>query len=173
MASLLDNHVPKVDVKEVANHLFGPDLLVGLGKVLMYAVHGIGLPRPGDLASIIDLEESITFYPFLLDLKGPALMKHRAIVAVAHAFLKWKFRTDYVEDMDEEEEFRDFAILNGFLIPKEEDETPILNGNTSVHLQRGQGRGRARGRGREHGCGRRGHGGRGSAQSSSHPGSST
>lgn len=151
VASLLDDSAPKREV--------------GLDRIMKYALHGTGIPRPGDLESLNDPKETITFYSFILDLKGPALIRHRAIIDVAHRYLKWKFLSDNVEDPDREEEFRDFAILNGFLILKEENEPPRSSGEEPIGPQGRNGGGRGHDRWHGHGRGRR------CRQNIPHPGS--
>ncbi|XP_057817450.2 uncharacterized protein LOC131030597 [Cryptomeria japonica] len=111
VASLLDVQVQNGEVRDLARSLFRLELLGGLGKVLGYAVLGVGIPRPGDLASVLEDEETLTFCPFLLDLKGPALLRHRQFPGMAHSFLKWKFLIDQSVELEKEEEFREFRIL--------------------------------------------------------------
>lgn len=63
-------------------------------------------------------------------------MRHMAIVVMVHRYLKWKFLLDNVEDPDRDDEFRDYAILNGFHNLKEENESPHSSGDEPAGPQR-------------------------------------
>lgn len=50
-----------------------------------------GVLHPSDLEHLLESNEAIKLYLFLLDLSGPDLMKHRMVVAVAVELLKMFF----------------------------------------------------------------------------------
>lgn len=58
--------------------------------------------------------EVVELYPFLLDLKGMVLVKHRMVVAVVVSFRHKKNRLVEVKDFRWVMEFDQFARANGF-----------------------------------------------------------
>lgn len=115
LAVLLDLEIPKKLARELMEHLFRMDLLGGLEDTLKAALLGKGIPRPADLPLLWHSEEAVKVYPFLLDLKGPALSHHRKLADVAVEFLKHKLKMVPSEDIDWLEGFVCFAEVNGFL----------------------------------------------------------
>lgn len=111
---LLDLDTLKEEAKELMVRLFQDDLLGGLETTLKEAFNGKGIPRPADIASLWESDEAVKVYPFLLDLKGPALSRHRKIADVAVDFLKRKLKIVPVDRMEWMEGFICFAELNGF-----------------------------------------------------------
>lgn len=114
LASLLDIATPKTMAKEMMERLFRKDLLGGIDMIMKAALSGKGIPRPADIASMWESDDVVKIYPFLLDLKGPELSRHRKLTEVAVEFLKQKVKLVQVEGMDWVEGFICFAEVNGF-----------------------------------------------------------
>lgn len=112
---MLDLEVSKAEAKEIMVHLFRGDLLGGLEKTLKAAFTSKQILRPSDLELLWEIDKAVKFYPFLLDLKGPGLMRHRMVSAMAVKFVKRKLRLVPEEGMDWVEDFNLFAELNSFM----------------------------------------------------------
>lgn len=115
LAVLLDLDTPKAKAMEMTVRLFRDDLLGGLETTLKAAFIGKGIPRPADLPFLWESDEAVKVFPFLLDLKGPALSRHRKIADVAVDFLKRKLKLVPVEGLEWLDGFIRFAELNGFM----------------------------------------------------------
>lgn len=90
-------------------------MLGGLEKTLKAAFKGKGIPCPADLDLLWEIDEAVKVYPYILDLKGPKLMRHKMISTMAVEFLKRKLRLLTEEGIEWVEDFTLFVELNDFL----------------------------------------------------------
>lgn len=95
--------------------MFREDLVEGVDEVLHAVVEGKGIPWPYNLELLRCSEKVVKLYPFLLDLSGPTLMKHRMIAAMAVKYLKKFFGLMVGEGVDWVMDFEAFARANCFI----------------------------------------------------------
>lgn len=105
VVSLLDGQVSKDKVLALATQLFDQNVLGGLANALNRAIIGTGMPHPRELILFSVPRETINYYPFLLDLKGPALGHHKAFTGMAFRFLEWRLLGDESNNANREDEF--------------------------------------------------------------------
>lgn len=146
ITSLLELKLAKQAVWSLTKKLFPDEILQELQEILSKALHDSGAPRPSDRIVFNVPGELIKYYPFLLDLKGKDLDKHRAFAGMGLSYLKWRFIGENPEDLGKEEELLLFATLNGILPPKVEEEEPqVERGRRGGARRVGCGSGRSRG----------------------------
>lgn len=124
VASLLYLKLAKQAVWILTKRLSPNEILLELQEILNKAHHDSGAPRSSERILFNVPEELIKYYPFLLDLKGKDLDKHRSFASMRLRFLKWRFLRENLEDLAREEEVLEFCRLNGVLPPKIEEEEP-------------------------------------------------
>lgn len=91
VASLLDQKLPKQAVWSLTKELFPEEILQEFQEILNKALHDSGAPRPSDRILFNAHGDLIKYYPFLLDLKGKDLDRHRVFAGVGLSYLKWRF----------------------------------------------------------------------------------
>lgn len=124
VASLMDLKIAKQAVWSLTKKLFLEEILQELQEIPNKVFHESGAPRPSERILFNVHGELIKYYPFLLDLKGKDLDKHRVFAGVWLRYLKWQFIGENPKDQGREEELIQFARLNGILPPKAEEEDP-------------------------------------------------
>lgn len=115
LASLLDIHTSKDEAKALVCKLFKKDLTEGMDEIFKMAILGVEVSRPKDLELVKKQGEVIKIYPFLLDLKGMTLVRHRMVATVGVNFLKKKMRLVVVNGFEWVTKFDAFTRENGLM----------------------------------------------------------
>jgi hypothetical protein len=97
MVALLELCPPKVKVVEMDHKLFMPKILGGLEEVMDAMSFGLCIPRPHDLECLLVSSKEVNLYPFILDIEGEVLHKHREKTEMAVSFLKKMLHVELVQ----------------------------------------------------------------------------
>lgn len=155
-ASLLYLKLAKQAVWTLTKKIFPEEVTQELQEILNKAIHESGAPRPGDRILFNAHGELINYYPFLLDLKGKDLDRHRVFAGIGLGYLKWRFIGKNSEDQGREDDLIQFARINDILPMKAEDDNPQVeqagkDGASRGHCGSRHGRGRGHPPSRGHG----------------------